>query len=146
MRKKSKKKPRPSRAKPLEPWVIENVIAYTSRNGKKRFAGYATAYILSFLGVFQRKYGVFPTVQQIQQVFAYSQSNKPREQLRRLEDEGYVRLDASRCHVVAIIKAPYFIPRPDFAKEKINGFSRRIGLPPLPQEDSRGSSQGGDGA
>lgn len=132
-KKKRKSKPKPRRPK-LAPWVVEASNAAISKNCKRKFSGYIPAFILSFLGVFHRTYGVFPTVQQIQQVFAYSQPNKPRAQIRRLEDEGYVQLDESRCFVVAILKAPYIVPRPDFAKEKLNGYYRRFGVPSESEE------------
>lgn len=136
-RKKTKRKSKPKPLK-LEPWVVEmsNATVGKGATGSKKrfFSGYITAFILSFLGVFHRKFGEFPTTQQIRDVFAYSQDNKPRAQLRRLEDEGYIRLDATRCHVVEILKAPYVTPRPDFFNEVLNGYYRRFGISPTSSE------------
>ena len=115
---------------PLGEWVIEATRRHRARNNTTKFPGYIKAYILAFLRVFHDKYQWFPTTKQIRIVFGYSQTNKPLQQLRELEDEGYVKLDARRCVVLEILREPYFVPRPDFAKEKINDYCRYFGVAP----------------
>lgn len=116
----------PGKDPDLPPWVLEFTRAHTSKNFRSKFPGYVKAYIVAFLHVYQREFGEWPTYQDVKRVFNYSQINKPMNALRELEDEGYVKLDETRCRIVDVFKEAYYVPRPAFAKEKINDYLRHL--------------------
>lgn len=116
----------------MDPWVLDYIKAYLSGSRKTLYAGYSKAYALAIVKHLHEEKGIWAGSGELMQIMNYSQHRAPLALLRQLEDEGYLRLDEARRRPVEILRYPYFVPRPEFVKERINEL-RHFGIHPPPE-------------